>query len=255
MYMIAHLSDSHLDGGDAARSRFERVMAYLDNLPTPVDLLILTGDLIEGGAVAEYQVIAEAVAGNTPALFCPGNSDPRDPFRAALQSRQTAHDAPAAAPVNSARTFGALTVIMLDSSVPGQYHGALDAETIDWLDATLAEMPGDMPVLIGMHHPPVELGHPGVDQLRLLDAAPLAATLQRYPNVAAVLVGHTHTATATTFAGRPLLVAPGIHSSLRLPWEKAAPGQSLLDETASPALAIHLLHDDARITTYYRTIG
>jgi Icc protein len=145
-------------------------------------------------------------------------------------------------------------VIMLDSSVPGQYHGVLAAETIAWLEATLAALPRDMPVLIGMHHPPVELGHPGVDPLRLSDAAPLAATLQRYPNVAAVLVGHTHTATATTFAGRPLLVAPGIHSSLRLPWEKAAPGQSLLDETAAPALAIHLLHDDARITTYYRTI-
>ena len=66
MYTIAHLTDSHLDGGDGARSRFERVMAYLHDLPTPVDLLILTGDLIEGGAVAEYRTIAEAVAGDTP---------------------------------------------------------------------------------------------------------------------------------------------------------------------------------------------
>lgn len=143
---------------------------------------------------------------------------------------------------------------MLDSSVPGQYHGALDIETLRWLDATLAELPRDTPVLLGRHHLPVELGHPGVDQLRLLDAATLAATLRRYPNVAAVLVEHTHTATGTTFAGRPLLVAPGIHSSLRLPWGKAAPGQSLLDETAAPALAIQLLHDDARITTYYHAI-
>ncbi len=109
-------------------------------------------------------------------------------------------------------------------------------------------------MLIGMHHPPLKLAHPSVDRVRLLDAEPLAATLRRYPNVVAVLVGHTHAATATTFTGRPLLVAPGIHSTLRLPWEKAVAGQSLIDESAPPGFAIHLLHDDARITTYYRTI-
>lgn len=254
MYTIAHLSDPHLDGGAASRSRFERVMAYVRTLPTSVDLLVLTGDLIEGGAVSEYRAIAETVAGDIPALCCPGNSDQRGPFRAALLPGRTANDTPADAPINYAWSFGAVTVIMLDSSVPGRYHGALDTGTIRWLHTTLAELPRDTPVLLGMHHPPIELGHPGVDRVRLLDAAPLAATLRQYPNVAAILVGHTHASTATTFAGRPLLVAPGIHSSRRLPWEKAADGQSLIDETAPPGLAIYLLHDDARITTYYRTI-
>ena len=46
--------------------------------------------------------------------------------------------------------------------------------------------------------------------------------------------------------------------AVRVPWEQATPGQSLLDETAASALAIHLLHGllhgDARTTTYYRTI-
>ena len=35
MYTIAHLSDTHLDGGDEARSRFARVIAYLHGLQPP----------------------------------------------------------------------------------------------------------------------------------------------------------------------------------------------------------------------------
>lgn len=255
MLTIAHLSDPHLDGGAVSGSRFEQVMAYLQRLSTPVDLIIMTGDLIQGDAVEEYRTIAAAVAGDIPVLYCPGNSDQRDPFRTILLADRMAEHLPADAPVNYAQTFAEFAVIMLDSSVPGQYHGILDAPTIGWLNATLAALPSNLPVLIGMHHPPIELGHPGVDGLRLLDAEPLAATLHQYPNVAAILVGHTHAATATTFAGRPLLVAPGVHSRLRLPWENAVAGQSLIDETAPPGLAIHLLHDDARITTYYRTIA
>ncbi|HEY8600195.1 MAG TPA: hypothetical protein VIL85_17290 [Thermomicrobiales bacterium] len=146
---------------------------------------------------------------------------------------------------------------MIDSSVPGQYHGAFNPETIDWLNRTLAGLPRDMPVLLGMRHPPIALGHPGVARARLPDVEPLAATLRRYPDVVAVLVGHTHAATVTTFAGRPLLVAPGIHSSLRLPWERAAEGESLITMAAPPGLTIHFLHNDAggeaRITTSYHT--
>jgi len=211
------------------------VRTYPHELSAPVDLLIPTGDLIEGGAVQEYRAIAEAVAGNIPAFFCPGNRDQREHFHATLSADRVAEHLPAGAPVNSAWTFGGFTVIMLDSSVPGQYHGALDPATIGWLNATPAELPRDTPVLIGMHHPPVELGHPGVDRVRLPDAEPLAATLRRYPDIVAVLVGRTHAATATTFVGRPPM-----------------------DEAASPGLAIPLPHDDisdgARITNYYRTV-
>lgn len=59
-------------------------MAYLRSLSTPVDLIVVTGDLIQGDAAGEYRAIAEAVAGDIPAPFCPGNSDQRDPFRTIL---------------------------------------------------------------------------------------------------------------------------------------------------------------------------
>jgi 3',5'-cyclic AMP phosphodiesterase CpdA len=77
-----------------------------------------------------------------------------------------------------------------------------------------------------------------------------AELLANYPQVAAVLCGHAHTPAATTFAGRPLLVAPGVVSTLRLPWES----DEDIDESMPPAIAFHVLDDDRRLTTHYRLV-
>jgi 3',5'-cyclic AMP phosphodiesterase CpdA len=251
--LIAHLSDPHLDAGAASRQRFDRAVGYLRSVTAPLTAIVVTSDIIEAGAVEEYAHVAAALDGIAPTLYCPGNSDQRGPFRAALLSDQVAAT-DIDGPINYARTLGERTFIMLDSSVPGDYRGALDEGTLAWLRATLAALPRSATVILGLHHPPVEVGHPGVDRVRLQDPAPLAQALRNYPQIAAVLVGHTHAATATTFAERPLLIAPGLHARLRLPWEADAVTAPLIDPSAPPALALHLLHDDRRITTYYQTL-
>jgi hypothetical protein len=73
--------------------------------------------------------------------------------------------------------------------------------------------------------------------------------LDRHPGTVAVLCGHAHTAAATTFAGRPCHVAPGVVSTLRLPAERAGD----LDYTLPPAVALHVL-DGGRLTTHYRVV-
>lgn len=78
----------------------------------------------------------------------------------------------------------------------------------------------------------------------------LAAVVERHPRVVALLCGHAHTAAATTFAGRPLLVTPGIVSTLRPPWERDGDG---LGHHQPPGVAFHVL-DDRRLTTHYRAI-
>ncbi|MFE4516647.1 metallophosphoesterase [Kitasatospora sp. NPDC056783] len=67
MLTIAHLSDIHLGqidgrgGGKRARRRAEQVMAYLDALPGPLDVVLVTGDLADHGLPEEYRAAA---------LFC-----------------------------------------------------------------------------------------------------------------------------------------------------------------------------------------
>ncbi|WP_208646186.1 hypothetical protein [Amycolatopsis thermalba] len=60
----------------------------------------------------------------------------------------------------------------------------------------------------------------------------------------------------TTFAGRPVVVAPGVVSSLTLPWETGGEAGwaegGPLDHDRPPALAFHVTDDQHRLTTHFR---
>ncbi|MFE6055814.1 metallophosphoesterase [Kitasatospora sp. NPDC056446] len=251
MLTIAHLSDIHLgqvqgrDGGKRARRRAERVMAYLDALPGPLDGVLVTGDLADHGLPGEYEQVAGVLASRYPVLTCPGNHDRRAPYREVLLG-----EAPGEGPVNREHRLPGADVLMLDSSIPGRDDGLLDGETLDWLDARLADGRAGLPALVAFHHPPVELHMPMVDGIRQFGEAGLAEVLRRHPRVAALLCGHAHTAAATTFAGLPVLVAPGVVSTVTLPCE----GGRGISFDHPPMLAFHLLDDEGRVTTHYRAV-
>ncbi|MEV7025380.1 metallophosphoesterase [Kitasatospora sp. NPDC093558] len=251
MLTIAHLSDIHLgqdhrrDRGTRARRRAERVMAYLDALPGSLDAVLVTGDLADHGLPAEYEQVAEVLKSRHRVLICPGNHDSRAPYREVLLG-----EGPGESPINRLHQLPGADVLMLDSSIPGRPDGLLDEETLTWLDAELAGGRTELPALVAFHHPPVELSVPTVDGIRQFGEAGLARVLRRHPRVAALLCGHSHTPAATTFAGLPLLVAPGVVSTVTLPCE-GGPGISL---THPPMLAFHVLDGDRRLTTHYRVV-
>jgi 3',5'-cyclic AMP phosphodiesterase CpdA len=145
---------------------------------------------------------------------------------------------------------GGTAVLMCDSSIPGRHEGLLDAETLAWMSATLDALPAGTPALVAFHHPPVRLHHPLPDSLMLQREDELAALLAEHPEVVAVLTGHAHSAAASTFAGRPLLVAPAVTWTLQLPWE----GDQVADHEQPPALAFHVLDDQRRLTTHFRVV-
>jgi Icc protein len=106
--------------------------------------------------------------------------------------------------------------------------------------------------LVAMHHPPLALGVPFVDEIAQAGGDRLAEVVRRHQQVVAVLCGHAHTAASTWFAGRQLLVAPGVASTLLLPAER--PTGDVLDGDAPAAIAFHLLDGD-RLTTHFRVVG
>jgi hypothetical protein len=85
---------------------------------------------------------------------------------------------------------------------------------------------------------------------RLEGPGRLAALLERRPEIAGLVTGHAHTPAATVFAGRPLVVGPGVTWTLRLPWE----GEQVADRGAPVGLAFHVLDDDGRLTTHFRVV-
>jgi 3',5'-cyclic AMP phosphodiesterase CpdA len=243
MFVIAHVSDIHLDGTERATGRAARVMDHLRTLEEHLDVILVTGDLADHGAEPEYEEVARIATASVPVLLCPGNHDARPPYRKALLGED-----PDDSPINRAYRIGGVTFLMADSSIPGRDPGLLDDPTLAWLDRELAS--DDGPAFICFHHPPVPLHMPFVDGIRLQRPDGLAAVVERHPRVVAVLCGHAHTPAATTFAGRPLLVAPGVASTVKLPWE---PGPGL-DRDLPPAIAFHLF-DDGRLTTHFRLVA
>ena len=248
MVVFAQVSDTHLDDGEKREVRAARtaaVVRYLGRM-RGLDAVLVTGDVADHGRAGEYAQAA-ALFGElaVPVLWCPGNHDVRAAFRVGLLG-----EAAADGPVDRVGEVGGTVFALCDSSVPGRDDGWLDDRTLEWLDGVLEER-RDRPAFVCFHHPPVRLGSPYGDSIRLFGEERLAAVLERHPQVVAVLCGHAHTPAASTFAGRPVLVAPGVASTLVLPWE----GDGIADEGAPVAVAFHVLDGERRLATHYRVVG
>jgi Icc protein len=248
MYVIAHLSDPHLDGSEEARARLRRITAYLAGFTQPVDVVLVTGDLADHGSETEYAEVASELALDLPVLMLPGNHDISAPLRAGLKSCVEA--AGEGHPVHQVREVGAARFVLVDSTVPGADHGLLSADSLAWLDGVLRE-PFDGPVFVAMHHPPLDLHHPVMDQWKLTEREGLAEVLTGKP-VTAILTGHLHNAIVTSFAGFPVLGAPGIRSTVPLSFEPPSPTGSLVDPLAHPGLALHIYIPGEPLQTIYR---
>ncbi|MET7283931.1 metallophosphoesterase [Kribbella sp. NPDC005582] len=248
MIVIAHLSDPHLDGTDVPRDRLRRVTAYLREFSTPVDVVLVSGDLADHGLPAEYAELAAELPTDVPVLVLPGNHDVSAPLRAGLAGFVDA--AGDGHPVHQVRDVAGARFVLVDSTVPDEDHGLLSKESLAWLDGVLRE-PFDGPIFVAMHHPPLVMHHPVMDQWLLFEQPALEAVLAGKP-ITAILTGHVHNPVATTFAGHPVLGAPGIRSTVPLPFEPAPASGTIVDTDAAPGLALHIYYPGEPLQTFYR---
>jgi 3',5'-cyclic AMP phosphodiesterase CpdA len=250
MIVIAHLSDTHIDSEPRSIERTRAVVRYLEDLPYDLDAVLVTGDITDHGLPSEYEQARRLFSSRHPMMLCPGNHDRRDAFRTHLLEQ-----AGSTAPVNQVHRGAGVVIAMCDSSVPGKDEGFVADETLAWLEDVLAATPESTPVLVGFHHPPARLHVPFIDGIRQFGAERLRALADRHGNLAAFLCGHAHTAAVTAFAGRPVLVAPGVVSTLRLPWEHRAHAQDHVHLDHPPALAFHIIDEAGQLTTHFRHVG
>ena len=247
--ILAHISDLHIgqdqgDGGARALQRARAVVERLNGLEGELDGVLVTGDLADHGLPEEYETVRELLGTlRFPVATCPGNHDERGAFRTTLL-RDPHEDGP----VNRVHRMGGYTIAMADSSIPGRDDGHLDDDTLTWLDKVLADT--DDPALVCFHHPARKLGIPFVDGIRLNEPERLAEVVQAHDNVTAILCGHAHTGATTTFAGRPMVVAPGVVSTVVLPFEST----TVVDYGLPPAVAFHIFDDDRGLVTHFRSL-
>ncbi|MFI1914879.1 metallophosphoesterase [Nocardia sp. NPDC020380] len=249
MVLVAQLSDTHFNMSARNSERTERVMAFLADLPQRPDAILVTGDIADEGDIEEYQQARAALIADLPVVILPGNHDDRANMRAVLFGQEAGYG-----PINQSLRLDGVTLALLDSSIPGKPEGLLDDETYAFLTDLLAATPDDDVVLVAMHHPPLPVQSTVVDPIRLTNPERLAQIVAGDDRIAAVLTGHVHSGLMTQFAGKPLIVAPSVSSTIGCEWETAAPGHVPIDFAPDPSLVFHSI-TDGRLLSAFRPIA
>lgn len=263
--LIAQITDPHIgfdpgplagriDPTGALRSALAHVRAWQPR----IDVLLLTGDLVDSGRLGDYELIAGLLHDELPAateggplvLAVPGNHDLRANMRAVLGSLMpVASDAPPDR-ICLHRQHGGLHLIGLDTVVAAAPHGTLEPEQIDWLDRQLATCASE-PVLIFMHHPPMVTGMAAMDACGLLQGrAELGRLVAAHGHVQAIVCGHIHRPIVGRLGGAPVVVVPSTSHQLTLDLTTASQVACRLEPpmvgvhrfTPQDGIASHLSH-------------
>ncbi|MEV0844017.1 phosphodiesterase [Actinocatenispora sera] len=245
--LIAHLSDPHITTGPLAAepaTGLYRALGRVLTLEPAPDCVVITGDLTDHGRPEEYAALREVLGRfRLPVHLVAGNHD--------LTANLVAEFGPDAAAASDGRggrvgggpdrasysvDYPEATIVVLDSQVDGTAAGTLGAAQLSFLDSELARRP-ELPAFVCLHHPPIEVGIPFMDGIRLTDGPDFAEVIGRHRNVVRVLAGHLHRTVSANFAGSTLSVAPSTYRQIDLCTRSEAPFGYVHEPTG------FLLHD------------
>jgi 3',5'-cyclic AMP phosphodiesterase CpdA len=255
--IIAQITDLHIKRpGELAYGKVDtaaaalRLVDTLNRLRPAPDLIVVTGDLVDGGAREEYAHLRELLRSLAPPLaVTAGNHDDRREMLSAFPEQPFA---PGGA-LNQIRRVGPVDAILLDSSVAGQSAGFLEEGTLAWLEGALAQGGPDRPALVFLHHPPFNTGIWHMDRQPLGNPEALAAVLGRHPSVQLVAAGHVHRAVFTRFAGAPASICPAPSHAVALDLDKALAPSFRIEP---PAFHLHVWSDtDGALVTHHVPVG
>ena len=187
--LIAQISDCHLSAKREQAYRGINPYRCLRALIPKVKalkpgLLLATGDLSEDGSRLSYQALKEIFRPlGVPVLALPGNHD--DP--------ELLSEVFPGSPVNTigVSTHGAWKIIRLNSCLPGKPEGRLGETSLAALERFLKQHT-DSPILIALHHQPIDIGSPWIDKYRLFGSQAFLSLIDQNPNIRAVTWGHVH---------------------------------------------------------------
>lgn len=212
-HSVAHVSDPHLlahrlqYGAIDTQAGLERALKRLANLDPPPQALVFTGDLADRAEPAAYARLRElvepaAAAMGAQVVWVMGNHDERAAYARALFDE----DASDGRPQDRVYDVHGLRIVSLDTSVPDYHHGEITGEQLAWLDEVLS-IPARHGTLLALHHPPIPVPMlRAAEIIELQDQERLAAVLDG-TDVRAILGGHFHFTSYSTFAGIPVSVA------------------------------------------------
>jgi 3',5'-cyclic-AMP phosphodiesterase len=202
--------------------------------PEP-DMVVITGDLTECGLDAEYTNLARLLRKwlPMPVFVIPGNHDRRGNFREGLKHLPGVTADPHY--VQYAVEDHPVRLVMLDTLVPGAGHGELHAGQLEFLDRTLAAVPGK-PTIVAMHHPPFVCGIAHMDRINLRDAPAFTAIIAKHRQVERIICGHHHRPIVARVAHAIASIAPSVAHQVEMTLDPHDPGAFVFEP---PAFQLH----------------
>ena len=255
--LIAQITDCHIrpPGAliygvvDTAHYLKRAVDALLALDPRP-DLVIVSGDLVDGGAPAEYARLRQLLASlPMPVRLIVGNHDRRESLRAGFPDHVYLQGPDVF--LHYVDDGFALRIVALDSVTPGEVGGTLCDARLDWLEKRLAEAP-DRPTLIVVHHPPIMTGIAHMDAAPFRNADRFEAVVARHRQVERVIAGHLHRSVSVRWGGTVVSVCPSTAHQFALDLQPDYPARYVLEP---PGFQLHRWIAGHGLTTHTGVIG
>jgi Icc protein len=210
---IVHISDFHLPNkpgqkvnGAFPDANLSEAMAVLKKqIPKP-DLIILGGDLLEDGQKGNYEPIAELFKDfQVPLHTVVGNHDDLKTLKKS-SLLENGNDYPGYGSFD----HGKIHVILLHSAGTAKSVGNLEERQLIWLSEDLYENHG-RPVLIFMHHHPIDSHIPWLDKMKLENADAFWKIIPPYSkNILGVFFSHLHIQLSTVIRGVLVASPPAV---------------------------------------------
>ena len=245
-HIVAHISDSHFLGEGRALygevdtdANLTQALLQLEQSGIRPQAIVFTGDLADLGepdAYGRLRALVEPAAARLGAqvIWVMGNHDERPVYSSLLFDTE-----PSDAPQDRVYDVNGLRIISFDTSVPGYHHGEMSDAQLEWLADVLAT-PAEHGTLLALHHPPVPTPLLwAMEMLELRGQDRLEAVI-RGSDVRAILGGHLHFSTHSTFAGVPVSVAAATCYTLAL----TAKDRLLSGVNADQAMNLVHVYDD-----------
>ncbi len=257
--LIAQITDTHVgfepEAGENEFNfvRFRNVLGHLLNQPVRPDMLILSGDLTDGGQAECYGRIRNLVQDCPfPVHVIPGNHDSREEMLRAFPDCPTADGF-----AQFAIECRGLRVLCLDSFEPGRHGGAFCEIRAAWLARELDEHP-DTPTILFLHHPPVVAG------IDWMDPKPNEPWFKRFHDTVAghkqivsIQAGHLHRPLHSMVEGIPLSVTPAVAPAVALdlrPLDIDDADRRPIVAAEPPFYSLHLWRDGT-LVSHFQPVG
>lgn len=249
--LIAQISDLHIKPrGRLAYGRADtaadltRCVVEIERLPQKPDIILISGDLTDGGSEEEYAHLRELLAPLAQTVLAiPGNHDDREAMRAAFAGQGCSPEADFLHFVYDDPAMP-LRIIGLDTVAPGESSGLLCADRLAWLEAQLLANP-ERPTLIAMHHPPFATGIAHMDAIGLNGKEGFTEIVGRFPSIHLITCGHVHRLVRASVGGRPTLICPGTSHIVHLDLDESAPATFRMEP---PGFLLHWWNKGALVT-------